>query len=276
MIFPEQWSPTACKRSHHLHRAGGRQWRDPPLHWEGAGDGDGGRACWHPGHQVRLLLILMVEIRGGDQVAVPHCVPFILIIHSQESHSPYLPFSASALWAFSSWSSSSFTGPFLSVLRTLKYSFCLLYVNTWIQKPHTCSCWWALLELKRFWCWIHSFLLNRINAIDKDGTFPNNQVYYYIVDSIRNEGKDSFEINSQSGEVFTKQIFDRETKGAFALEVEARDGAPSARPNSGGKPNTGKKRVRTTFLWKRIWILAFFIASFQFLNLLIVVKRVSI
>ena len=61
------------------------------------------------------------------------------------------------------------------------------------------------------------------------------------MDSIRNEGKDSFEINSQSGEVFTKQIFDRETKGAFALEVEARDGAPSARPNSGGKPNTGKK-----------------------------------
>ena len=89
---------------------------------------------------------------------------------------------------------------------------------------------------------IHCFLLNRINAIDKDGTFPNNQVYYYIVDSIRNEGKDSFEINSQSGEVFTKQIFDRETKGAFALEVEARDGAPSARPNSGGKPNTGRKK----------------------------------
>ena len=32
----------------------------------------------------------------------------------------------------------------------------------------------------------------------------------------------------------------RETKGAYALEVEARDGAPSARPNSGGQPNTGK------------------------------------
>ena len=81
----------------------------------------------------------------------------------------------------------------------------------------------------------------RINAIDKDGTFPNNQVYYYIVDSIRNEGKDAFEINSQSGEVFTKQVFDREQKGAFALEVEARDGAPSARPNSGGRPNTGRR-----------------------------------
>ncbi len=32
----------------------------------------------------------------------------------------------------------------------------------------------------------------------------------------------------------------RETKGAYALEVEARDGAPSARPNSGGQPNTGQ------------------------------------
>ena len=48
-----------------------------------------------------------------------------------------------------------------------------------------------------------------MNAIDKDGTFPNNQVYYYIVDSMRNEGKDYFEINSQTGEVFTKAVFDR-------------------------------------------------------------------
>ena len=63
------------------------------------------------------------------------------------------------------------------------------------------------------------------------------------MDSIRNEGKDAFEINSQSGEVFTKQVFDREQKGAFALEVEARDGAPSARPNSGGRPNTGRSFI---------------------------------
>ncbi len=37
----------------------------------------------------------------------------------------------------------------------------------------------------------------------------------------------------------TKAIFDRETKAAYALEIEARDGAPSARPNSGGQPNSG-------------------------------------
>lgn len=65
------------------------------------------------------------------------------------------------------------------------------------------------------------------------------QVYYYIVDSPRNEGKEFFEINLQSGEIFTKTVFDREKKGAYALEVEARDGAPSARPNSNG-PNSGK------------------------------------
>lgn len=66
------------------------------------------------------------------------------------------------------------------------------------------------------------------------------QVYYYIVDSPRNEGKDFFEINLQSGEIFTKVVFDREKQGAYALEVEARDGAPSARPNSNQQPNSGE------------------------------------
>ncbi|KAI8117964.1 Neural-cadherin, partial [Lucilia cuprina] len=67
------------------------------------------------------------------------------------------------------------------------------------------------------------------------------QVYYYIVDSPRNEGKEFFEINLQSGEIFTKTVFDREKKGAYALEVEARDGAPSARPNSNGQPNSASR-----------------------------------
>lgn len=65
---------------------------------------------------------------------------------------------------------------------------------------------------------------------------------YYIVDSPRNEGKDFFEINSQTGEVFTKIVFDREKQGAYALEVEARDNFPSARPNSNGQPNSGESR----------------------------------
>ncbi|XP_044750155.1 neural-cadherin isoform X5 [Coccinella septempunctata] len=86
--------------------------------------------------------------------------------------------------------------------------------------------------------------VTQVNAIDKDGTFPNNQVYYYIVDSPRNEGKDFFEINKETGEVFTKVVFDREKQGAYALEVEARDGAPSARPNSDNEPNSVTKFIR--------------------------------
>ncbi len=85
-------------------------------------------------------------------------------------------------------------------------------------------------------------VVTRANAIDKDGTFPNNQVYYYIKEGT--EGQNYFKINSQTGEIATKVTFDRETKGAYALEIEARDGAPSARPNSGGKPNSVTKFIR--------------------------------
>ncbi|KAJ8679484.1 hypothetical protein QAD02_015271 [Eretmocerus hayati] len=81
--------------------------------------------------------------------------------------------------------------------------------------------------------------VTQVNAIDKDGTFPNNQVTYYVVDSERNEGKAYFSINRENGEISTKVVFDREKQGAYALEVEARDGAPSARPNSNGQPNSG-------------------------------------
>lgn len=70
------------------------------------------------------------------------------------------------------------------------------------------------------------------------------QVLYFVVDSQRNEGKDYFEVNSQTGEIFTKVVFDREKQGAYALEVEARDDAPSARPNSNGLPNSGKSNFQ--------------------------------
>ena len=85
-------------------------------------------------------------------------------------------------------------------------------------------------------------VVTRVNAIDRDGTFPNNQVYYYIKPD--SDGAKYFKINSQTGEIGTKAVFDRETKGAYALEVEARDGAPSARPNSGGQPNSVTKYIR--------------------------------
>lgn len=81
--------------------------------------------------------------------------------------------------------------------------------------------------------------LDKISEDEILKTIFHWKVYYYVVDSPRNEGKDFFEINLQSGEIFTKVVFDREKQGAYALEVEARDGAPSARPNSNGQPNSG-------------------------------------
>ena len=74
-----------------------------------------------------------------------------------------------------------------------------------------------------------------------------NQVTYYVVDSSRNEGKQFFEINRETGWISTKIVFDREKQGAYALEVEARDGAPSARPNSNGQPNSGMSKIYITF-----------------------------
>lgn len=68
-------------------------------------------------------------------------------------------------------------------------------------------------------------------------------MYYYI--SEKSEGQNYFKINSQTGEISTKAVFDRERQGAYALEIEARDGAPSARPNAAGQPNSGKTLKRT-------------------------------
>lgn len=83
-----------------------------------------------------------------------------------------------------------------------------------------------------------------------------------MVESDRNEGKDYFEINQQTGEVFTKIVFDREKQGAYALEVEARDGAPSARPNSNGLPNSGESIIHYTYMYVHITstLITFFIS----------------
>ncbi|XP_076032082.1 neural cadherin isoform X3 [Oratosquilla oratoria] len=86
--------------------------------------------------------------------------------------------------------------------------------------------------------------VTQVNAIDKDGTYPNNEVLYRIVDGDRNEGRDFFEIRERTGEIYTRIEFDREEKQAYALEVEARDGAASARPNANGRPNTVTKFIR--------------------------------
>lgn len=76
-----------------------------------------------------------------------------------------------------------------------------------------------------------------------------------MVDSPRNEGKDYFEINTETGEVFTKIVFDREKQGAYALEVEARDGAPSARPNNGDAPNSGIAVILLKYIFYSTYLL---------------------
>ena len=50
--------------------------------------------------------------------------------------------------------------------------------------------------------------------------------------------------------------FDREKKQAYALEVKARDGAASARPNSNGEPNSGKSKVEN--FWSEKMFLLYF------------------
>ncbi|MCL4122401.1 UNVERIFIED_CONTAM: hypothetical protein GTU68_032120, partial [Idotea baltica] len=48
--------------------------------------------------------------------------------------------------------------------------------------------------------------VTQINAIDKDGTYPNNEVLYRIVDSIHNKDRDHFEIREKT-EIFTRTRF---------------------------------------------------------------------
>ena len=84
--------------------------------------------------------------------------------------------------------------------------------------------------------------MNRFNQKIEHCNLKSFQVYYYIVQGT--EGDKHFKINTQTGEITTNTIFDRETKGAFALNIEARDGAASARPNSGGQPNSVSRLVR--------------------------------
>jgi len=67
--------------------------------------------------------------------------------------------------------------------------------------------------------------VTRITAIDLDGTSPNNEVHYQFWAGSRNKDKDSFTIDSKSGKVFTKEVFDRERKNVYNLDVEVKDGA---------------------------------------------------
>ena len=81
--------------------------------------------------------------------------------------------------------------------------------------------------------------VTQVQAVDRDGTYPNNKVFYAIESK---DGSDRFfSIDKETGEIFTKQEFDREEKQAYAIFVKAYDGAPSDRPNmKPNEPNSGE------------------------------------
>ncbi|KAG9510290.1 Neural-cadherin [Fragariocoptes setiger] len=84
--------------------------------------------------------------------------------------------------------------------------------------------------------------VTQVQAIDKDGTSPNNKVYYELVDG---ESNSFFWIDRNTGDIYTKVEFDREEKQAYAVSVKAYDGAPSNRPNvRQGDPNSVTKSIR--------------------------------
>ncbi|XP_054165441.1 neural-cadherin-like isoform X3 [Oppia nitens] len=85
--------------------------------------------------------------------------------------------------------------------------------------------------------------VTQVQAIDRDGTYPNNKVYYGIESK---DGSDRFfSIDRETGEIYTKVEFDREEKQAYAILVKAEDGAPSDRPNrKAQEPNSVTKYIR--------------------------------
>lgn len=84
--------------------------------------------------------------------------------------------------------------------------------------------------------------VTQVQAIDKDGTSPNNVVYYQI--ESQDGAERNFTIDRNTGEIFTKVEFDREEKQNYALVIRAIDGAPSDRPGSEGKPNSVTTKIR--------------------------------
>lgn len=84
--------------------------------------------------------------------------------------------------------------------------------------------------------------VTQVQAIDRDGTSPNNIVYYQIESPDGVE--QNFTIDRITGEIHTKVEFDREEKQYYALVIRAIDGAPSDRPGSEGRPNSVTTKIR--------------------------------
>lgn len=69
---------------------------------------------------------------------------------------------------------------------------------------------------------------------------------YYSIEP--REDSDKFQIDRETGEIYTTQVFDREVRQSYVVIVKAEDGAPSARPNMPpNEPNSGRMRCFSFF-----------------------------
>ena len=78
----------------------------------------------------------------------------------------------------------------------------------------------------------------KIQATDRDATYPNNWVRYELRDH-----KDKFDIDRNTGDIRTLIRLDREERKSYPLTVVAYDGAESALTLD-GKPNENVKRFQ--------------------------------
>ncbi|KAH3883569.1 hypothetical protein DPMN_007529, partial [Dreissena polymorpha] len=85
-------------------------------------------------------------------------------------------------------------------------------------------------------------IVDTIRATDGDGTSPNNLIVKYEIFS---DLSGKFTINSLTGVLSTKAVFDRELENVYTISVKAIDGAPSAL-TSDGSSNTGLVTVKIT------------------------------
>lgn len=78
----------------------------------------------------------------------------------------------------------------------------------------------------------------QVQAVDLDGTEANNIVSYELADYT-----DLFQIDAKTGNITTKDRFDRETNSVYNVKVIAKDNSPSALKKN-GEPNMAEQRFR--------------------------------
>lgn len=78
----------------------------------------------------------------------------------------------------------------------------------------------------------------QVQAVDLDGTTDNNIVSYELADH-----QDLFQIDPRTGNITTKDKFDRETNNIYNVKVVAKDNSPSALKRT-GEPNSVEQVFR--------------------------------